>query len=103
MEPSARRVGCSTVAQSKSCARWTLPRIHGAAAGWCCRDLHDPFPTGEGRWQVSRGGGEGPVWPKEADHDSKQFVMIKRGTKAGSQPVRWVFVQNWPADLVRTR
>jgi eukaryotic-like serine/threonine-protein kinase len=109
------------------------------------------FPTGEGRWQVSRGGGDGPVWRKEVDElvflggtpggprslmaapirlvpevvigaplklfeiaadltgefdvapDSKQFVMIRRGTRAGSQPVRWVFVQNWLADLARTR
>ena len=109
------------------------------------------FPTGEGRWQVSRGGGEGPEWPRDVDElvflggtpggprslmaapirlapevvigaplklfdiaadltgefdvapDSKQFVMIRRGTKAGSQPVRWVFVQNWLADLARTR
>ena len=35
--------------------------------------------------------------------DSKKFVMIRRGTQAGSQPVRWVFVQNWLADLERTR
>jgi hypothetical protein len=109
------------------------------------------FPTGEGRWQVSRGGGAGPVWPREVDElvflggtpggpralmaapirlapevvigtplklfeisadltgefdvapDSKKFVMIRPGTQAGSQPVRWVFVQNWLGDLERTR
>src|SRR5436190_13420741 len=33
------------------------------------------FPTGEGGWQVSRGGGEGPVWPGEVD----ELVFWARG------------------------
>jgi hypothetical protein len=24
------------------------------------------FPTGAGRWQISRGGGDGPVWARDA-------------------------------------
>jgi Tol biopolymer transport system component len=47
------------------------------------REIHvQPFPTGEGRWQVSDGGGDWPRWRK----DSKElfYQSLSRGVPVGT-------------------
>jgi hypothetical protein len=35
--------------------------------------------------------------------DAKRFVMIRRHGEDGSQPGRWILMQNWLADLAPAR
>jgi serine/threonine protein kinase len=59
-----------------------------------------PFPTGSGKWQVSSGGGQEPVWRR----DGKEVFFISSGGKLMAAPVNATdhFDSGTPIELFQT-